>query len=354
MALQFFLGANSRDGFVSLFPQLQKEQSRRLYLVKSGPGSGKSTCIRRLAEGLGGPEEWIFCSSDPDSLDGAVREELAVLDGTAPHVFEPNFPGCDGDYLPMPPYRDTRGLEAQAPALYALQGASRRRYQQAYRLIAAAAQVREERRAAAAALLPAGLPEKRAASLLRREVPRKTGPGRLRLRFLDGVTPKGLLFLSDSVTRSARRIIALRDSFGLAQPLLERLRDGALAQGQLVYACLDPVEPERILHLLLPEAGVAFVTQREKELPFRPARSVRIDAMLPAQELRALRGRLRLLGNMEQSLLNDAVEQIAAAHALHDRMEDIYRPHLRLEAMEDHYRDLLARLRQEDGEEEQL
>ncbi|MBR4992088.1 MAG: hypothetical protein IKY86_03745, partial [Clostridia bacterium] len=104
MARFFFLGANSKDGFVSLLPQFRQESPRRLYAVKGGPGCGKSTCIRRLSETLGGAEEFFLCSSDPDSLDGAALSTVALLDGTAPHVFEPAFPGCDGDYLPLPPF----------------------------------------------------------------------------------------------------------------------------------------------------------------------------------------------------------------------------------------------------------
>ena len=111
-----------------------------------------------------------------------------------------------------------------------------------------------------------------------------------------------------------------------------------------MYACLDPVEPERILHLLLPDADLAFVTDGGA-LPFTPTRTIRLDAMVPAERLRPLRGRLRLLRRMEDALLEDAVSQIAAAHALHDRMEDIYRPHIDLDAMEDHYRQLLERIR---------
>lgn len=187
-------------------------------------------------------------------------------------------------------------------------------------------------------------PAARAAGLVRRELPRLPGPGSLRVRFLDGVTPKGCLCLWDTVTAAASRVIALKDSFGLAHPLLERLRDGALERGLRVYACLDPVEPERILHLLLPDADLAFVTDGGA-LPFTPTRTIRLDAMVPAERLRPLRGRLRLLRRMEDALLEDAVSQIAAAHALHDRMEDIYRPHIDLDAMEDHYRQLLERIR---------
>ena len=344
MAMRFFLGANSCEGFVSLYPQLQKEASRRLYVIKGGPGCGKATCIRALSEGLGGAEEYIHCSSDPDSLDGAVLSDRVLLDGTAPHVFEPLFPGCDGDYLTLPPFVDRAGLEGKKEALYALKAASKAHYEGAYRTLAAAAKVRQERRQTAGALLPEQGPEKRVHGLLQREIPKTNRPGQLRLRFLDGITPKGLLCFYDTVTQNAQRVIALRDSFGLGQPLLEGLRDGALARGQLVYACMDPLEPGRVRHLLLPDCGLAFVTDAGGQLPFAPTRTIRLDAMAAGEGLRQARGRLRLLGKLEQELLEDAVQHIAAAHALHDRMEDLYRPHVDFDGLETCFQAHLARM----------
>jgi len=41
-----------------------------------------------------------------------------------------------------------------------------------------------------------------------------------------------------------------------------------------------------------------------------------------------------LLGKLESDLLNDSVQQIAAAHALHDQMEALYRPHIDFAALE--------------------
>lgn len=342
MARFFFLGANSKDGFVSLLPQFRQESPRRLYAVKGGPGCGKSTCIRRLSEALGGAEEFFLCSSDPDSLDGAAMSAIALLDGTAPHVFEPTFPGCDGDYLPLPPFLDREGLAAQAPTLYALKAASASHYAQAYRLLKAAALLREDRRERAAALLTRQ-PEGRTTALLR-EIPRGAGTGILRRRFLDGVTPKGCLCLWDTVKTGCRRVIALRDSYGLAAPLLEGLLEGALERGQEVYACYDPVEPQRLRHLLLPGCSLAFVTQSREALPLTPTRTVHPDAMLDKGALARERPLLRLKQLTETSLLEDAVSAIAAAHALHDRMEAIYKPHIDLAAMEDWYQQLLARV----------
>ena len=39
-----------------------------------------------------------FCSSDPESLDGVAIPEkgAALMDGTAPHVYDPVLPRCEG------------------------------------------------------------------------------------------------------------------------------------------------------------------------------------------------------------------------------------------------------------------
>ena len=333
MTMYFFAGAISAGGFLTLWPRITGEQPRQLYVLKGGPGCGKATCIRTLADRWGGAEEYIHCCSDPDSLDGAVFGDRILADGTAPHVLEPNFPGCDGDYLTLPPLLDTEGLAQKREALYALQAASKACYAGAYRQLTAAAAVRQERRQAAQTLLPETGPEKRAAALITGEIPKQPGQGRERVRFLEGITPKGYVCLHRTLRDNFTRIIALQDHYDLAQPLLERLRQGALLRGQTVYACMDPLEPERLRHVLLPDCGTAFVTD-EGHLPVSPSRSIRVDAMLPAKGLRPLRGRLRLLKKLEDSLVADACGQVAAAHAFHDRMEELYRPHVDFGALE--------------------
>jgi len=91
-ALHFFLGANSPDGFVSRFDRLADEDdSWRCYIIKGGPGSGKSTLMKKTAEylmGKGEQIEIIHCSSDVESLDGIICPGLKIsfADGTPPHV----------------------------------------------------------------------------------------------------------------------------------------------------------------------------------------------------------------------------------------------------------------------------
>ena len=87
----FFAGANSGEGFRNLFSEMVDiENTYDFMVLKGGPGVGKNTFMReigRTMEAAGTPVEYLWCSGDPDSLDGVVLPELrcAVADGTSPH-----------------------------------------------------------------------------------------------------------------------------------------------------------------------------------------------------------------------------------------------------------------------------
>lgn len=88
--IQYFLGGNTPAGFYSLYHQLSDPaRMRALYIIKSGPGSGKSSLMRRVERRLqtaGLETEEVLCSGDPDSLDAVIVPALraAIVDGTAP------------------------------------------------------------------------------------------------------------------------------------------------------------------------------------------------------------------------------------------------------------------------------
>ena len=63
--MQYFLGGNTPGGFYSLYHQLSDPaRMRALYIVKGGPGSGKSTLMRRVerhAQAAGLETQQILC-----------------------------------------------------------------------------------------------------------------------------------------------------------------------------------------------------------------------------------------------------------------------------------------------------
>lgn len=100
----FFAAMNTPKGFVSEFESLFS--SYHTYMIKGGPGTGKSTMMRKLAkeaELRGIPVSYYYCSSDPTSLDAITLDTLniAVLDATLPHAIEPSLVGIKDFYLDL-------------------------------------------------------------------------------------------------------------------------------------------------------------------------------------------------------------------------------------------------------------
>jgi nucleoside-triphosphatase THEP1 len=85
----YFASANGSQGFVSLFDYVLKD-AERVYIIKGGPGCGKSTFMKKVGEALledGFSVDFVYCSSDKDSLDAIVVNDIkfVIVDGTAPH-----------------------------------------------------------------------------------------------------------------------------------------------------------------------------------------------------------------------------------------------------------------------------
>ena len=139
--IQYFLGANSPQGFYSLYDQLlPPETANAIYILKGGPGCGKSTLMRQVAAQAaqaGETAEYILCSGDPDSLDGVVlpRLKAALVDGTAPHVIEPKYPGVVEQYVNLGVCYDREGLQAVREELQGCSEEFQRAMAQAWTLL---------------------------------------------------------------------------------------------------------------------------------------------------------------------------------------------------------------------------
>jgi predicted ATP-dependent serine protease len=84
-----FPGGNTSRGFYSFYNHIIGTEAARVFIIKGGPGVGKSTFMRKIAETMleqGFDCEYHCCGSDNNSLDGVVFPAIrvALLDGTAP------------------------------------------------------------------------------------------------------------------------------------------------------------------------------------------------------------------------------------------------------------------------------
>ena len=190
--MRYFAGGNTSQGFCTRFDHiLPKEQQKRMFYIKGGPGVGKSSLMKavgKAAESAGLRVEYFYCSSDPESLDGVAIPEkgAALMDGTAPHVYDPVLPGARDTLVSLGDFLDEKALRSSQEELQETQRQISARFTRCYHYLAAAAQVRkaacagEEKPAAMRALLkewtdvlPFGAAKAAAASCSARPSPRR-------------------------------------------------------------------------------------------------------------------------------------------------------------------------------------
>ena len=145
-AERYFAAANSGRGFVSFYGDVfEGARIRKRYIVKGGPGTGKSRFLKDVAafaEGQGKTVSYFHCSSDPDSLDGIVIDgEIAMMDGTAPHTVEPTVPGARDELVNLGEFWDGERLALYYNEIVTLGALKQSAYRRAYRFLSAAMEV---------------------------------------------------------------------------------------------------------------------------------------------------------------------------------------------------------------------
>ncbi len=333
----FFAGANSGDGFQNMFHEvLDLEQAYDMLVLKGGPGVGKNTFMKEVGktmERAGTPVEYLWCSGDPDSLDGVVLPEIkcAVVDGTAPHVVEPRYPAAVDRYVDLGQFYDLTGAKTVADEVREKTRMYKTAYTHAYHSLRAARLVELDSVSCAAAWLDQERLDRRVSGIIARELRKKGGEsGKVTHRFLGSITHRGYVWRFDTVDTLCPRVYEFVDSWERAAGAFPRILAAAKAQNWDTIACMAPEEPARIEHLLIPGLGLAFVTSRRNmEYGQKPYRRVRVDAMLEPEE----KARLKFQAKMVASLREEGIEALQEAKAGHDALEAALHPYVDYEGV---------------------
>ena len=340
---KFFLGANSPEGFCSLFGDFaDSENGDFLWIVKGGPGCGKSEFMKKIgaaAERAGQPVEYILCSLDPSSLDGIYMPELRVgyVDGTAPHVLEPYQAGAASMTLDLGAYYDVAALRTRLTELRALEAHCDEKMGRMRSLIAAAGHIGscglcewqgDESGQAA---------KRRAIGAARREFGKSASKkrGLVKKRFLSALTPDGTIFLDGTVQALCGRVYTLDNDLGLAPIYLMQIEREALERGHSVILCPDPMAPEDAEAVLIPALELGFVTiSSKRKFTGEAYRHVRLDALPSPETAREARRRCRAEARLGGEILRLVGEEMRDVKALHDEIEALYNPYVDFKAID--------------------
>jgi hypothetical protein len=145
----YYPGGNTADGYISFFGEiLKKDTVGRIAVIKGGPGTGKSTFMKKIGgrlEGSGEMVDYLHCSSDTNSLDGIYlpKYNTAMLDGTYPHVFEARYPASSDIILNFGEFINENELKKYAAEIKNLNSEIGYKFNEAYKYLGAAKKISE-------------------------------------------------------------------------------------------------------------------------------------------------------------------------------------------------------------------
>ncbi len=335
--IRFFMGANTPGGFVGYLDDLYDPAGGwRAYLIKSGPGTGKASLMRRVLERMtdrGLEAEAVLCSSDPGSLDGVIFPELkaCIIDATAPHIIEPKYWGAVEQIVNLSACMDAGRLHQHVTEIMEATAVCSALHARCRKFIGAAASLLGDSARIAAEYTDEGKILRSAARIAGREfagradsAEGRSGPGKETRRFLSAVTPQGMVVFHGTLQALCPRIYSIEDEHGAASRLLlAELRRRALEAGLDVISCSCPLFPaEKLEHLLIPSIGVGFTTSNPwHKADFPVFRRIHAARFTDTEGLRSRRQLLSFNRRAAKELLSEAVSIAGEAKAAHDAME---------------------------------
>ena len=330
----YFLGASTPMGFYSLFSELyEPENGWRLYIIKGGPGTGKSTLMKKIAaecDRRGKLCERIHCSSDPLSLDAVIIPSLkvSIADGTKPHTLEPQYPGVSEGIVDPGRFRNDRILRKDSENIIRLTKENSLQHKKCADFLSAAGSADNDTSSVVLSALRIERLHKFSEKLAEAKITAVSDKkGRVQKRFLSALTPEGLVLFRDTFADSCSKRIVLSDSFGFASSVMLRILSmNAVQKGLDCILCYCPMSPQyKPEHLIIPSLGLGFYTaNRWHPDDFEPF--VRVDCMRFYDQATLNRHKNRIAFNKRSrdELISEAVNRLSAAKVIHDELERYY------------------------------
>lgn len=335
----YFAASNSVSGFFSYYDELfNAARIRHVYAIKGGPGTGKSRFLRDVAvcaEEHGRNSEYIYCSSDPNSLDaviltGGSSDGIALLDATAPHVYEPSCPGAREEIVNLGAFWNADALVKRQAEIEELNQAKKLAYRRAYRYLSGLGDMRANRDAIAAPFIRTEAIQSFAERLMQ-NVP--YGKGYLPSpALIHSIGMRGEVGF-DTYFSDARKLYLIEDCRGAAQYLMAELGTIAAHLRLSVRISHDPVEPEKLDGLFLRESGIAFVVCRSEGCEF-PHKNIRMRRFVNTSGMKEVRKSLNFAERMCHAMRMGALDELEKVGELHFRLEEIYMSAMDFEAKE--------------------
>ncbi len=325
----YFMGYSTPNGFVTHLKDDIESGEFTTYIIKGGPGTGKSSMMKKIASTLSDLDEpeVYFCSSDPNSLDAVLFDNLKVIiaDGTAPHVIEPTYPGAREVLVDLGECWNLESLSANKYDIIDSTNRNQKYHALAKKYLSAIISVNEDIMSIGDSALDSSKLDAYLERLSARLLPKKKGvdnKGKIKFRQMTSFTPESVktftnLFEQMNVYRIED------DCFAVTDNLLKKLAGYAQNNGYDVLISKNVfLSGSFYQHMIIPEIKTAFVSGVSDGI----SNVTRINSMrfYDRDVLKDKHKRLEFDKGIVKELTDEMISALKTAKEIHDELESYY------------------------------
>lgn len=341
LSKHFFAGGNTSEGFYSLFNYIiDVNNANKIIYLKGGPGTGKSSLMKSIGDFFvekGYTLEFYHCSSDSDSLDGIKIKELnvAMVDGTAPHMIDPKIPGAVDEILNLGNLLNNTMLKENKKEIINISNKISETFKRTYRYLKAAKCIHDDW-----SVLNCTAKDHKKLFKLEEELKNNiftlnninnskinistSSPEETHL-FLTAFTPEGIISFIDSIYCCTKNIYVLNGGPGTGKTiLLKNIGKAALQNGLSVEYYHNSLIPSKIEHLVIPELNLAILTSNEINKQFLDGQQIYMDNLLNLSILNSNRDKIAEDKELFYNIIDKALNILSSEKSLHDELEKYY------------------------------
>ena len=333
--MQYFAGANTRNGFYSIFNE-RFEKIERVLILKGSSGCGKSTFMKRIAakaKVFGLKTDLIFCSSDPDSLDGVVIPELsiAVADGTSPHLLDVRYPCVKETIINLGQFWDEKKLLPKRDNIIYLTDKKSEHYKNAYKLLSSVGGLTDIRNELLSKTVNLKKAEGSALKFLSKHGGR-SGVFKYETIFASAFTASGRKTLPDF--ESVKNLFRLSGKSSFV--FLDMIDISAKELGYEVIVSKDPIDIKTTNMIYFPETETLITSLQSPVCGrFSVEKTLSAARFSDSVSLSAVKGKLKITEKLTDEILSEAQKELAEAKSVHNSIESIYIPAMDFSLMDE-------------------
>jgi hypothetical protein len=346
-----FAGNNTSKGFYSCFDSVfNPEDLNHLYILKGGPGVGKSSFMKKFAAEMENKNysiEYVHCSSDNESLDGIIIPELklAFVDGTSPHTLDPTIPGAVDEILNLGEFLNNVQLEKHKYQIMQINQSKSRLYKSAYRYLQAAGSISEEINS----IYDQFINKNKFKEMCKTAIDKLFSDdiylqknAKIKKSFSESYTANGYISRTKPLYEGKRVWAVIGENTNYTSDFLKYITDETTKRGYDVELYLRPLSPDKLQHIYIPEINL-FIISSESYVTNGFEEVFDIHGIMDTDNLRLHISEIENNLHLNELLIKYALEKLSETKKYHELLEIFYINSMNFEGVDKCFHDILTK-----------